>query len=91
VEEWEARMRNFLAELEEMDRARQSWSRRARGLEVERDGLLVATERDRLAEGREGMVTVYDHEDNYLGCMGINLWRALLDARAASVDEGETP
>lgn len=28
---------------------------------------------------REGMVTVWDHEGGYLGCMGINTWRALLN------------
>jgi hypothetical protein len=30
-------------------------------------------------DGREGMVTVYDHEGRYLGCMGAHLWQALLD------------
>jgi hypothetical protein len=30
-------------------------------------------------EGREGIVTVYDHNDDYLGCMGIAVWRELLE------------
>ena len=29
-------------------------------------------------EGREGIVTVYDDQDRYLGCMGIELWQRLL-------------
>jgi hypothetical protein len=32
---------------------------------------------DRL--GRESMVTVWDHEGRYVGCMGVELWRDLLD------------
>lgn len=30
------------------------------------------------AEGREGMVTVYDELGRYLGCMGVETWRAAL-------------
>jgi hypothetical protein len=41
---------------------------------------------DPKALGREGMVTVYDDQGRYLGCMGVNLWRALLD-----VGSGNTP
>lgn len=26
------------------------------------------------SEGREGLVTVYDHEGRFLGCMGVNAW-----------------
>jgi hypothetical protein len=29
-------------------------------------------------EGREGMVTVYDHEGRYVGCMGIETWQDAL-------------
>jgi hypothetical protein len=28
--------------------------------------------------GREGMVTVWDHEGRYLGCMGVEAWERLL-------------
>lgn len=28
--------------------------------------------------GREGMVTVWDDQGCYLGCMGVELWRLLL-------------
>lgn len=38
---------------------------------------------------REGMVTVYDHEGRYLGCIGIATWQELLAARALPV--GEAP
>ena len=31
--------------------------------------------------GREGMVTVWDEHGRIVGCMGIELWRALLAAR----------
>lgn len=37
-------------------------------------------------EGREGVVTVYDHDDRYLGCMGIETWHDAL--AAASVSDG---
>lgn len=30
--------------------------------------------------GCEGIVTVWDHDGRYLGCMGVNLWQALSDA-----------
>jgi hypothetical protein len=33
--------------------------------------------------GREGFVTVYDHEGEYVGCMGVGLWTALLNANEA--------
>jgi hypothetical protein len=33
--------------------------------------------------GREGMVTVYDSEGEYVGCMGVELWAALLNANEA--------
>lgn len=32
-----------------------------------------------IEQGREGMVTVYDHEGRYLGCMGIETWRNALE------------
>ena len=32
-----------------------------------------------LAEGREGMVTVYDHDGRYVGCIGRETWRWLID------------
>lgn len=32
-----------------------------------------------LAEGREGMVTAYDHEGRYVGCIGSETWRWLID------------
>jgi hypothetical protein len=34
-------------------------------------------------DGRDAMVTVYDSLGRYVGCMGANLWEALLDARYA--------
>ena len=30
--------------------------------------------------GREGLVTVWDANGRYAGCMGVNLWAALRDA-----------
>lgn len=36
---------------------------------------------DRLQEahaGREGMVTVFDSEGRYVGCMGVETWQTLL-------------
>jgi hypothetical protein len=38
------------------------------------------------ALGREGLVTVYDDQGRYLGCMGVFLWQALLDAGSARKD-----
>jgi hypothetical protein len=32
--------------------------------------------------GREGMVTVWDDEGRYVGCMGVELWRHLLTTGA---------
>lgn len=34
-------------------------------------------------EPREGMVTVYDSDGQYLGCMGIETWNGLLEERSA--------
>jgi hypothetical protein len=34
--------------------------------------------------GREGLVTVWDDGGRYLGCMGVNLWRALLESQSAA-------
>lgn len=36
--------------------------------------------RDELAErlGREGMLTVFDEYGRFIGCMGVELWKALL-------------
>lgn len=34
--------------------------------------------------GREGVVTVWDDNGRYLGCMGVNLWRALLESSTTS-------
>jgi hypothetical protein len=39
-------------------------------------GRIVALQREKL--GREGMVTVYDHEGEYVGCMGVESWEAQL-------------
>ena len=36
------------------------------------------------AEGREGMLTVYDFTGQYVGCIGAELWQALVNAREAS-------
>lgn len=47
---------------------------------------LIEHERERV-ESREGMVTVYDYEGRYVGCMGVETWRAALDA--ASTGGGE--
>jgi hypothetical protein len=33
--------------------------------------------------GREGIVTVWDHNGRYVGYLGVNLWQALLDAGSA--------
>lgn len=38
---------------------------------------LDQAERDRV-EPREGIVTVYDDQGRYLGCMGIEMWNDLL-------------
>lgn len=35
------------------------------------------------AEGREGMVTVYDSLGNYCGCMGVERWEAILSSTDA--------
>jgi len=35
------------------------------------------------AESRDGMVTVYDSIGQYVGCMGVELWQALVNAREA--------
>jgi hypothetical protein len=35
------------------------------------------------AIGREGMVTVWDDQGRYLGCMGVELWKHLLTVRDA--------
>lgn len=43
----------------------------------------LAGERDIEWESREGMVTVYDHEGRYLGCMGRESWNVLLAEEAA--------
>jgi len=39
-------------------------------------------------EPREGMVTVYDDRNQYLGCMDISTWRRLIVAELASVVPG---
>lgn len=36
------------------------------------------------AEGREGMVTVYDSLGQYLGCMGVETWGSLLDSEVVA-------
>src|ERR1700752_706730 len=36
--------------------------------------------------GREGMVTVWDAEGRYVGCMGVNLWRDLLTVSGGPID-----
>lgn len=36
-----------------------------------------------IPDGREGMVTVYDCDGVYVGCMGVELWNALVNAREA--------
>lgn len=38
----------------------------------------LASDAEQEPEGREGIVTVYDHHNRYLGCMGIERWRELL-------------
>jgi hypothetical protein len=40
-------------------------------------------------EGREGIVTVYDHEGRYLGCMGIETWRAALATPDTPTEGGD--
>lgn len=35
--------------------------------------------------GREGMVTVWDDEGRYVGCMGVELWKALLTTSAGEI------
>lgn len=35
------------------------------------------------AIGREGMVTIWDDQGRYLGCMGVELWKNLLTVRDA--------
>lgn len=35
-------------------------------------------------EGREGMVMVYDSDDRYVGCMGIETWKRLEREEAAA-------
>lgn len=37
--------------------------------------------------GSEGMVSVWDDEGRYVGCMGINLWRALVQSQQATTAE----
>lgn len=47
-----------------------------------------------LSEGREGMVTVWDKEGRYLGCMGVPTWGWLLRQPAEAhvpVVSGEEP
>jgi hypothetical protein len=41
------------------------------------------------AEGREGMVTVYDYCGHYVGCMGIDLWNALLKSASTAHSPSE--
>lgn len=54
-------------------------------------GEVIARLRNR-PEGREGVVTVYDHENRYLGCMGVEVWeRALPRGVAAMTDPWGPP
>lgn len=39
---------------------------------------------NRPVEPREGMVTVYDSDGKYVGCMGAETWQQLLDSEAAN-------
>ena len=42
-------------------------------------------------EGREGMVTVYDSGNRYLGCMGIETWRSLLARQEGKAMSDQQP
>lgn len=70
------------------------WDRCAEGIHVfgERATCLCgqqlsATDR---AEGREGMVTVYDQFGYYVGCIGVETWQKLLADGAAKSHSRES-
>lgn len=93
--------RELAAARDENQRLREAL-RQEKRLRVEFGELLTETQKDAAChravlepasrpEGREGMVTVYDHEDRYLGCMGIETWRAALAAPAAEYEVVDAP
>ena len=41
--------------------------------------------------GREGMVTVWDDQGRYVGCMGIETWIAFLAARNSAIEPKPRP
>ena len=77
-----ARLRSLLLRAEEIEREIvalvESDERSAVVLKAHIRDALTPEETKERPEGREGMVTVYDDQDNYVGCMGSETWERLL-------------